>query len=414
MATKKKKIAIVGAGQAGLQAAQSLRQAGFDGRLTLIGDEPHAPYQRPPLSKAYLSKEIDAERLELKPEAFFSENDVTCLFGVGVQTLDARVDRLTLSDGSTLGYDMVLLATGSRPRALPIEGSDLDGVMTLRTVADVDAMRPFIDGGRRAIIIGAGYIGLEVAASLRKLGLDVTVLEAFDRVMARAASEVVSHHYQAMHQSRGVELVLGARVQRIAKNSNGLTVHSDTAVYDAGLVLVGVGAQPNQELAEAARLAVDNGIVVDAMCRTAAPNIFAAGDCSSFPSLRYGRRVRLESVQNAIDQAKAAALSMLNKGEAYDPVPWFWSDQYDAKLQIAGLGQDADEKILRGDVEGGAFSVAYVKQDRLIAIDAVNVAKDYMMARRIAPTDHVVDRSALADPTIPIAKAIAARKGENS
>lgn len=405
--TALKSIAIVGAGQAGLQAAQSLRQAGYDGRLTLIGDEPHSPYQRPPLSKAYLADEIAADRLELKPAAFFSENDVTCLLGIGVQALDARDNRLSLSDATTLKYDMALLATGSRPRTLPIEGGDLDGVVTLRTIADVDAMRPFIDSGRRAIIIGGGYIGLEVAAVARKLGLEVTVLEAFDRVMARGTCAVVSHHYEAMHRSRGVELVLGARVQRIEKVSDGLRVHTDRAAYNADLVLVGVGAQPNQELAEAAKLAVDNGIIVDDMCRTAAPNIFAAGDCSSFQSLRYGRRVRLESVQNAIDQAKAAALSMLGKGEAYDPVPWFWSDQYDAKLQIAGLGQDADEQILRGDPEGGAFSIAYVKQERLIAIDAVNVPKDYMMVRRIAPTDHVVDRSALADPTIPIARAVA-------
>ncbi len=407
--TAHKSIAIVGAGQAGLQAVQSLRQAGFDGRLTLIGDELRAPYQRPPLSKAYLSNEIGADRLELKPEAFFAENDVTCLFGIGVQALEARDNRLSLTDGSTLKYDMVLLATGSRPRALPVEGSDLDGVLTLRTVADVDAMRPFIQGDRRAVIIGAGYIGLEVAASLRKLGLEVTVLEAFDRVMARATSEVVSHHYQAMHRKHGVELALGAQVQRIEKASEGLRVHTNLETHGADLVLVGIGAQPNQQLAEAAGLAVDNGIVVDAMCRTETPNIFAAGDCCSFPSSRYGRSIRLESVQNAIDQAKAAASSMLGKGETYDPVPWFWSDQYDAKLQIAGLSQDADEQILRGDVEAGAFSVAYVKQDRLIAIDAVNVPKDYMMARRIAPTDHVVDRSALADPTIPIAKAVATR-----
>lgn len=402
----KKRIIIVGAGQAGLQAVHSLRQAGFDGDLTLIGDEPRAPYQRPPLSKAYLSNEIGADRLELKPAVFFSENDVTCLFGVGVQALDVRDNRLSLTDGSTLEFDMALLATGSRPRALPIEGSDLDGVVTLRTVADVDAMRPVIDSGKRAIIIGGGYIGLEVAASLRKLGLEVTVLEAFDRVMARATSEIVSHHYQAMHRRHGAELALGARVERIERNPDGLTVHTDQAAYGADLVLVGIGAQPNQELAEAAGLTVDNGIVVDAMCRTAAPNVFAAGDCCSFPSLRYGRIVRLESVQNAIDQAKAAAMSMLGKGAAYDPVPWFWSDQYDAKLQIAGLSQDADEQVLRGDVETGAFSVAYVKQDRLIAIDAVNVPKDYMMVRRIAPTDHRVNRSALADPSISIAVAL--------
>lgn len=412
--TAQKSIAIVGAGQAGLQAVQSLRQAGFDGSLTLIGDEPHAPYQRPPLSKAYLANEIGADRLELKPAAFFTDNNVTCLFGVGAQRLDARDNLLSLSDGTTLKYDMALLATGSRPRALPIEGGDLDGVVTLRTIADVDAMRPFIDGGSRALIIGGGYIGLEVAAIARKLGLEVTVLEAFDRVMARGTCEVVSHHYEAMHRSRGVELILGARVQRIEKISDGLKVHTEQATYNADLVLVGVGAQPNQELAEEAKLAVDNGIIVDAMCRTAAPNVFAAGDCSSFPSSRYGRRVRLESVQNAIDQAKAAALSMLSKGEAYDPVPWFWSDQYDAKLQIAGLGQDADEQILRGDIEGGAFSVAYVKQDRLIAIDAVNVPKDYMMARRIAPTDHVVDRLALADPAVPIAKAVETRQDKDS
>ena len=407
----KETIAIVGAGQAGLQAAQSLRQGGFEGRLVLIGDEPHHPYQRPPLSKAYLSGEIGTDRLALKADAFYSEADIDCLLGITVRELDAAAGQMTLSDGTVLAFDKALLATGSSPRALPVPGADLDGVVTLRTIADVDAMRAYAVAGKRVIVIGGGYIGLEVAAVARKLGLEVTVLEAFDRVMARATSEPISRFYEDLHRSQGVTMALGAGVKRIEQGTGGLIVHTDAESHEADLVLVGIGAAPSTGLAEAAGLDVENGIVVDATCRTSAPSVFAAGDCAVFPSARYGRAIRLESVQNAIDQAKAAAAAMLGSDKPYDPVPWFWSDQYDLKLQIAGLGQDADDHVVRGDPGSRKFSVVYLKDSRLRAIDAVSVPRDYMMVRKLLATDHMVDRAALADPSVPIADAVSSTGG---
>jgi 3-phenylpropionate/trans-cinnamate dioxygenase ferredoxin reductase subunit len=392
-------IAIIGAGQAGAQAAQSLRQAGFEGRLCLIGDEPHSPYQRPPLSKKYLSGELAADRLALLPAQFYADNSVDCLFGARVTKLDADERQLTLSDGSALAFDQALLTTGSRSRALPLPGAGLDGVFSLRSIGDVDCIRPHVGPSRRIIIVGAGYIGLEVAAIARSLGLDVHIVEASDRVMARTAPEAVSQTFENLHRSQGVTFHLGASMQSIKRGANGeLVVQTNDGTSTADCVLIGIGGQPNVELAQGAGLTVANGVIVDELCRTSAPHIFAAGDCTQFPSGRYRRTIRLESVQNAIDQAKAAALAMLGKGTHYDPVPWFWSDQYDTKLQIAGLGQGADTHIVRGDPTSGAYSVAHVLDGRMIALDAINRPRDYMLARRLVPTEASIDPAILADP----------------
>lgn len=402
-------IAIIGAGQAGAQAAQSLRQEGYDGRLLLIGDEPHAPYQRPPLSKKFLAGEVGAERLALLPEKFFSDNAVDCLFDARVTALDAAGRRLTLSDGFTVDFDQALITTGARSRALPLPGADLDGVFSLRAIGDVEGMRPHVKAGQRVIIIGAGYIGLEVAAIARGLGLEVRVIEAAERIMARTAPAVVSEAFEALHRANDVVFDIGAGVGGIARGAGGeLEVATTADTYAADWVLVGIGGQPNVELAGDAGLAIDNGIVVDDHCRTSAPHIFAAGDCTNFPSARYGRRIRLESVQNAIDQAKAAAPAMLGTGAAYDPVPWFWSDQYDTKLQIAGLGHGADAHIVRGDPASGAFAVAHMAAGRLLALDAINQPRDYMHARRIVPSATAVDTDALADPETPLSQAVRA------
>jgi 3-phenylpropionate/trans-cinnamate dioxygenase ferredoxin reductase component len=400
-------IAIVGAGQAGAQAAQSLRQAGYGGRLVLIGDEPHSPYQRPPLSKKYLSGEMTADRLALLPVQFFTDNSVECLFGVRVTELDAAGRRLKLSDGGTLTFDQALLTMGSRSRALPLPGADLEGVFSLRSIADVECIRPHVGPSRRIIIVGAGYIGMEVAAIARGLGLDVHMVEAAERVMARTAPVVVSRTFEELHRSRGVTFHLGAGVQAIERASGDeLIVRTNDGSDAADCVLIGIGGQPNVELAQSAGLTVANGIAVDEFCRTSAPHIFAAGDCTQFPSGRYQRVVRLESVQNAIDQAKAAALSMLGKGTPYDPVPWFWSDQFDTKLQIAGLGQVADTHIVRGDPASGAYSVAHVMDGRMIALDAINQPRDYMQARRLVPTAVKVDETTLADPDRALTEAL--------
>lgn len=405
--SKTQTIAIVGAGQAGAQAAQSLRQAGFDGRLFLIGDERHAPYQRPPLSKKYFAGQLEADRLALLPDKFYADNAIDCLFGVQVTALDLRTNDLQTGDGKRIAYNQLLLTTGSRSRALPVPGADLDGVYSLRSIVDVDRLQPDVKPGQRVIIIGGGYIGLEVAAIARGLGLDVRVIEAADRIMIRTATETVSRYFTDLHRSNGVTFELGAGVQSIARSVTGeLTVATTAGAFTSDWVLVGIGGQPNTELAQAAGLAIDNGIAVDTGCRTSAANVFAAGDCTSFPSGRYGGRIRLESVQNAIDQAKSAALSMLGKGESYDPVPWFWSDQYDTKFQIAGLSQFADEHLVRGDPASGAFAVAHLRVNKLVALDAINTPRDYMLARRMVPTTAEVDRTALVDPAVPLTAAI--------
>ncbi|MGI9410187.1 MAG: NAD(P)/FAD-dependent oxidoreductase, partial [Hyphomicrobiaceae bacterium] len=361
------------------------------------------------LSKTYLKGEAGRDRLALSPEQFYLEHEVDRRTANPVQQLDVAQKSLTLKDGSVVAFDKALLATGSRSRMLPIPGADLAGVATLRTIDDVDRIRAAVKNGGTWVVIGAGYIGLEVAAVLRALGLEVHVLEAADRVMSRTSGETISRFFEGVHRKHGVAIELNAAVRAISKSENGkFTVETDAGPCHADGVLVGIGGQPNVELAEAAGLDVANGIVVDDLCRTSAEGILAAGDCTIFPSARYGRDIRLESVQNAIDQAKAAALSMLGQGKPYDPVPWFWSDQYDVKYQIAGLCTGADKEIVRGDPASGAFSVAYLQAGRLIALDAINRPRDYMFARRLVPTPSPVDETVLSDPDRDLKDAVAA------
>ena len=407
--SQRKTIAIIGAGQAGAQAVMTLRAGGFDGRLFLIGEEGHPPYQRPPLSKRYLTGDVEHSRLALLPETFFDENDVMCEFSNGVIRLDVAERRIELADGAEIAFDQALIATGSKPRPLAVAGAGHAGVFAIRNLADVNAMRPSLGRDGRAVIIGGGYIGLEVAACCRALGLEVVVLEAGDRVMGRTTSEVVSRYFEGLHRANGVRIEVGAIVKGIDRQPSGeFVVKTANGDFAGGWVLVGIGAVPNDGLAKRAGLAVDNGILVDECARTTAAEIFAAGDCTSFPSGRYGRRIRLESVQNAIDQAKVAARAMLGHDERYDPVPWFWSDQYDVKYQIAGLSQFSDGQVVRGDVEGGSFAVAYLCGKRLMAVDAINRPRDYMQARRMVPTVDPVDLELLRDPSVGINEAVAA------
>ncbi len=378
-----KTIIIIGAGQAGLQSCVSLRQGGFEGKIVLVGDEPHAPYQRPPLSKKFLAGEIELERLNLRPDAFFREADITLALGTAVTAIDTGARTITFDDGDTQSYDTAILATGTRSRLIPIPGHDLDGVMTLRRIADVEFFRPYLALGSRVAIIGGGYIGLEVAAVVRALGLEATVFEAESRVMQRVVSPDVSNFFTALHRENGVTIEADCAISRIVGDSHCTGVEtSDGRVFEADLVLVAVGAVPNTELAKAAGLAIDNGIAVDDHARTSDENIYAAGDCTSFPSGKFDRRVRLESVQNAIDQAKAAAAAIVGKAYVYDPVPWFWSDQYDIKLQITGLSQGHDTAELIGDPKNKSFSVVYSQNGRLIAVDSINQPRAHMLARR--------------------------------
>lgn len=377
-------IVIIGAGQAGAQVAQSLRQGGFEGPLRLIGDEPHPPYQRPPLSKKFLAGEIGAEGLWLRPPAFFETNKIDHIPNTKVVAIDRAGKRLTLENGDTLPYGKLVLATGTNARKLTLEGADKKGVVTLRSITDVDDIRERMSNSKHIAIIGAGYIGLEVAAVAKSLGKDVAVIEAQDRPMKRVVSQAVSDYFTALHRARGIELKLDTGVAALEGDDavTGIKLSSGEVVA-AELVLVAVGAEPNDWLAEQAGLETDNGILVDGTGQTSDTDIFAVGDCTRFYSNRYQRSVRMESVQNAIDQAKAAAQALLGHEVDYDPLPWFWSDQYDIKLQIAGLSDGYDDTVLTGSPEGNKFYVAYLKEGQLIAVDSINSPRSHMMARRV-------------------------------
>ena len=377
-------IIIVGAGQAGLKAAETLRQKGYEGGLILIGDEPFFPYQRPPLSKAYLKGEMEAERLCLRPPAWFETAVLDFRKGVRVAAIDPGPHEVQLEGGERLAYSKLLIATGTRARDLPIEGAHLPGVFTLRTMADIAPIREALEIAENVAIVGGGYIGMEFAAVAAGFGKTVTVIEACSRILERSVAPEISDYLQDLHRSHGVRLQLGTGVARIAGDTaaGGVVLASGETV-PAGLVLIAVGAEPVTELAGAAGLRVEGGIVVDEACRTSAPDIHAAGDCTVFPSARYGRMIRLESVQNACDQARAAAAAMLGEDVCYDPVPWFWSDQYDVKLQIAGLSQGYDRTEIGGAPEEGSFALSYFAGDRLLAVDTVNAPRQHMMARKM-------------------------------
>jgi 3-phenylpropionate/trans-cinnamate dioxygenase ferredoxin reductase subunit len=375
-------IVIVGAGQAAAQLVISLRQGGCKDAIRMIGDEPYAPYQRPPLSKKFLTERPAAETLYFRPENFWGAQDVTANYGVAVRSID-RANRRVMFEGGEADYDILFLSTGTRAREIPLPGANLDGVFSLRRIDDVRRLRGPLDAARRVVIVGGGYIGLEVAAVARGEGRDVTVLEAEDRVMKRVTSPVISNFMQDFHRSRGVDIRVGARLAAIEGDGKVARVKlADGTVLSADLVLLAVGAKPNDDLAAACGLPSQDGIVVDAHGRTADPSIYAAGDCTRFPSRRYGRALRLECVQNAIDQAKAVASEILGKPQSYDPVPWFWSDQYELKLQMAGLSDGYDDAQTVGDVSAARFSVEYRKAGRLIAVDAVNDGRAYMSGRK--------------------------------
>jgi 3-phenylpropionate/trans-cinnamate dioxygenase ferredoxin reductase subunit len=380
-------ILIIGAGQAAAQLAVSLRQGGYAGAIRMIGDEPYAPYQRPPLSKAFLKERPSADTLLLRGEGYWRDHKVELEVGTPAVAVDLARKQVGLGDGRTFGYDTLVFATGTRARALPVPGIDLPGVFSLRKIDDVRRLRPALDDARRVAIVGGGYIGLEVAAVMRQEGRDAIVVEAEARVMKRVAGEDVSAFFDALHRSRGVDIRLNARLAAIEGEgrATGIALASGERIA-ADLVLVATGARANDDLAAAAGLPCQDGIVVDDFARAGA-DVYALGDCARFHSHRYGRRIRLECVQNAIDQAKAAAAAILGEPKPYDPVPWFWSDQYEIKLQITGLldGFDACETI--GSPADAKFSVEYRKDGKLIAVDAINDGRAHMLGRRRIAAD---------------------------
>ena len=374
-------IVVVGAGQAGSAVAAKLRALGFAGDITLIGAEPAPPYQRPPLSKAYLLGEMAAERLWLRAPEFYDDQRITLRLGTPVTAIDPAGRTVHLG-GEVLSYDHLVLTTGSTPRRLPAAvGGDLAGVYTVRTLGDVDAMRAEVIAGRRLVVIGGGYIGLEAAAVARKLGVAVTVIEMAPRILQRVAAPETSDWFRALHRSHGAEILEETGLERITGEGrvNGVLL-KDGRVLEADFVIAGVGITPGTELAEAAGLAIENGIRTDAEGRTSDPHIWAAGDCASFPW--RGGRLRLESVGNAIDQAECVAENILGAGKSYEAKPWFWSDQYDCKLQIAGLNTGYDRIVTRGP-EGAAVSFWYYQGDRLLAVDAMNDPRAYMVGKRL-------------------------------
>jgi len=396
---------MIGAGQAAIQCIETLRKKGFGGRIDLVGEEIHLPYQRPPLSKKYLAGELAADRLTLRHPNYFDEQRITRHLGCRAVSIDRSASKVTLDDGQTLEYDALVLATGSLPRKLGLPGSDLAGVHSLKDIADADRVRSEIHPGRRAVIIGGGYIGLETAATLRHLGMEVTVLEMADRVMNRVVAEPVSRYFEAEHAGHGTQLLLRCSVTALHGDASGRVCAVETAAgrIEAPLVIVGIGVIANDTLARSAGLACENGIIVDEYCRTSDPVIYAIGDCSNHPSLRYGRRVRLESVDNAFEQGTTAALNILGQAQPHDRVPWFWSDQYHHKLLIIGLSQGHDRVVLRGNPKDHAFSCCYLKNDgELLAIDTVNQAKDQMAARKLIAARAKLDADRAADISIPL------------
>lgn len=376
-------VVIIGASHAAADAIAMLRKAGWGHGITLIGDEQYLPYQRPPLSKAYYKGEMDADKLAIKNPSFYELTKVDLLLGNRVESIDRSTQEVILESGDRVAYSKLILATGTRARLLPIDGADVASVKYLRTLSDVDDIKASIPPGGKLLIVGAGYIGLEVAASAIKQGVQVTVLEAQDRVLARVTGEQVSAFYQEIHRAAGVDLRLGVGLKRfVEKGEDNFAELGDGELIKFDCAIVGIGVIPNVELAEQAGLACDNGIVVDEFTRTEDHNIYAVGDCSNHPSLLYKRRIRLESVPNAVAQAKTAAMSICGDNRVYDQLPWFWSDQYDVKLQTAGLLQGYDKSLISGDPADRKFTVSYFKENKLIALDAINSPAEFMQAKK--------------------------------
>ena len=391
-------IVVIGAGQAGSSLVAKLRKDGFEGEITLIGAETALPYQRPPLSKAYLLGEMEVERLFLRPESFYAENNITLKLGQRVTAIDPAAKTVSLGD-EVISYDQLALTTGSDPRRLPAAiGGDLEGVYVVRGLTDVDAMAPHVTEGKRALIVGGGYIGLEAAAVCAKRGVQVTLVEMADRILQRVAAPETSDFFRNLHTSHGVDIREGVGLERLEGEGGKVTraVLSGGEVLDVDFVVVGVGITPATQLAEMAGLELDNGIKTDAQGRTSDASIWAAGDCASFPF--QGSRIRLESVPNAIDQAEVVAQNMLGAAKDYIATPWFWSDQYDVKLQIAGLNTGYDDVVTRQG-EGQQVSFWYYAGDQLVAVDAMNDPRAYMVAKRLIDMGKTADKTVVSDPS---------------
>ena len=389
-------VVIIGAGHAAGQAAASLRQAKYAGDITIVGDEAHIPYQRPPLSKAYLKGDQSADKVYLRAESFYADRDIAMKLSTRATAIDTTAKTVALSSDETLHYDHLLISTGSRPRKLSIDGSDLPGIHYLRTMDDVDGLRDGMQADANLVIVGGGYIGLEVAAVGRELGLNVHVLEMEERILQRVTTPEMSAYYHQLHEGRGVNIHTNTAVTGFAGDGKVQEVLCGDKRFPADIVIVGIGIIPNTELAEAAGIVCDNGIVVDDHCCTSDPNVYAAGDCTNHPNPLLDRRLRLESVPNAMDQARVSTANMLGDDKTYAAIPWFWSDQYELKLQMVGFSADGDAQVLRGDMASNRFAIFYLKDGKVVAADAVNSPKEFMLCKQLVGKS--ADPAMLADP----------------
>ncbi len=394
----KKNIVIVGAGHAAGQIMVTLRQRKYDGKITLIGEEEHYPYQRPPLSKKFLAGELSVERLYVKPPSFYDNPDVELHFGTTAASIDLAGKTVIDADNNAYRYENLIIATGARVRKLDVPGSELSGVHYLRNIQDAVAMHEYMCEGKRLVIIGAGYIGLEVAAVASGKGVHVTVIEMAERVMSRVVSEQVSEFYQSEHRQHGVNLMLSTGLTGFSGNAALEQVDlTDGTSLAADCILICIGVIPNVELAGDAGLEVDNGIRVDDRCRTSDDSVYAVGDCTNHPNELLGQRLRLESVHNALEQAKTVARNICGDDMLYAQVPWFWSDQYDLKLQIAGISQGYDQTVLRGDPASRSFSCLYLRDRQLIAIDSINSPRDFMQSKPLIANHAIISPDTLAN-----------------
>lgn len=408
-------VLIVGGGHGGAQAAIALRQAKFEGTIAIVSDEHELPYERPPLSKEYFAGEKVFERIMIRPAAFWQERNIAMLLGRRADQVDPEARVVTTTSGEEIGYGQMIWATGGTPRLLAVDGGNLPGVHVVRNRSDVDAMLEGIDDVSSVVVIGGGYIGLEAAAVLRKFGKKVTLLEALDRVLARVAGEPLSRFYEAEHRAKGVDVLLGAAVEAIEKvdgRAGGVRL-ADGSIIPAQMVIVGIGIVPSVTPLLNAGAAGGNGVDVDEYCRTSLPDIFAVGDCAAHANdFADGFVMRVESVQNANDMASAAAKSIAGELTPYKSVPWFWSNQYDLRLQTVGLSIDHDSHVVRGSPEERSFSVIYLKKGRVIALDCVNATKDYVQGRALVVGGMSIDPALLADTSHPIKEILAEVSGE--
>ena len=396
-----KDLVIVGAGQSAAQCVLTLKRNNFEKPIVVIGEEDHLPYQRPPLSKDYLSGDVGLDRIYMKTQDFYDQNNVTVKISTKVLSLDRKEKMIDLSKGVDLPYENLVLATGSRVRQLEVEGSGLKNINYLRSINDSNSLKEQFKKGKSLVIIGAGYIGLEVAAAAVKKGMRVTVVEMEDRVMSRTVDPIISDYFDTLHRNKGVEIILRSALEKFeGKTFVEKVVCTDGTTLDADSVVVGVGILPNQELAESAGLRCNNGILVDEFGRTEDPSIFACGDCTNHPNFYVNKNIRLESVHNALEQAKTVALSLLGKPEKYDQVPWFWSDQFEEKLQTVGLSGDHDETVVRGSIEENFFMLFYLKKGELIAVDSVNNPKDFLISKKLVANKLKISSDVLCDQSV--------------